>query len=581
MKRCPQCNRVETDESLKFCRVDGTVLFIDSSLFNAEGGTAKLGTTSAPTEIETSILPHTTDSVMHRVIAPPTVLPAQPLVETSSLGKPKRRGSVIALIALAAIVVAIGGYFYFSRKSNASIQSIAVMPFINEGGNADAEYLSDGMTEALISSLSQLPNLKVKARSSVFRYQGKQTSPQTIGKELNVQAVLNGRVTQRGDQLMLTLELVDAQTENVIWGEQYNRRPADLVTLQSEIARDVSSKLESRLSGADQKRLAKSYTTDPEAYQHYLKGRFYWNKRTADGLKQSVDYYHQAIEKDPAFALAYSGLAEAYVLFSVYSVALPKDSMPTAKAAALKALAIDDSLAEPHAALGLYYSNYGWDPAAAERELRRAIELKPNYATAYHWLGDAPLLSMGRFDEAVAAGRRAAELDPLSPVISADTAYILISARRYDDAIAQGQRALLLDPNFYYTHYILGLAYYEKGMYAEAISECRRSLQLNPDPFAKATLALALSKSGGRAEAVKLRDELKAETARRYVPGYFLAIICGAVGDKDEAFKWLEKDFTERAPYLVAMPVDPAFDDLRTDQRFAALRERVATAKLD
>jgi tetratricopeptide (TPR) repeat protein len=254
--------------------------------------------------------------------------------------------------------------------------------------------------------------------------------------------------------------------------------------------------------------------------------------------------------------------------------------MPQAKAAALKALELDDSLAEPHAALGTYLSAYGWDQSAAERELRRAIELKPNYATAYHWLGIV-LAFAKRPDEAIATARRAEELDPLSLIISADTAFDLILSRRYDEAIAQGQRTLKLDPNFYYIHYLLGWAYYEKRMYPEAISECRRSLELNEEPWGKSLLIAALSKSGARAEAVKLRDELKSETARRYVPSYFLAVADTALGEKDEAFAALEKDFAERSTSYSWISVDPLFDDLRDDPRFKALMQKVESSKID
>jgi serine/threonine-protein kinase len=499
----------------------------------------------------------------------------------SEIKKHKRgfaAGSIFFLLALIGL-----GYWLLGNRAATTkqIDSIAVMPFVNESGNADVEYLSDGMTETLIGSLSQLPNLNVKSRSSVFRYKGKTTDAKTIGKELEVQAILNGRVGQRGDQLTLSLEMVDARTENVIWIEQYNRKQADLVTLQSDVARDVSSKLKAKLSGADEKKLAKTYTASPEAYQLYLKGRFYWNKRTVDGLKQAAEYYKQAIGKDPTFALAYSGLAESYVLFPVYSVASPKESMPQAKAAALKALEIDETIAEAHAALGLYLGNYGWNQAASEKELRRAIELNPNYATAHHWLGNVPLLNMQRFDEAVAAGRRAEELDPLSVIISADTGYNLLFARRYDQALAQCQRTLTLDPNFYYARYLLGWAYYGKGMYREAISEYRKSLELNPDPYAKALLALSLSKSGGRAEAIKLRDELISESTRRYLPGYHIAIANMALGEKDEALKWLEKDFTERGPQCASFAVDPVLDDLRGDPRFTELVQKIGSAQVD
>jgi len=497
----------------------------------------------------------------------------------SGVKQHKFAAAIVVLVLIVGVAVGLGLYLR-SRKTASTIESIAVMPFVNESGNADLEYLSDGMTETLITSLSQIPNLNVKARSSVFRYKGKETDPRTIGKELNVQAVLNGRVAQRGDDLTLNLELVDVQTENVIWSEQYNRKQTDLVSLQSDIARDVSSKLKIKLSGADEQKLTKNYTQNAEAYKLYLQARFYANKRTADGLTQAANLYKQAIEKDPAYALAYSGLAETYVLFSTYSVAAPKDSMPQAKAAALKALELDDSIAEAHAALGSYMGDYVWDQLAAERELRRAIELKPNYATAYQWLA-VSYAFLQRADEAIAASHRAEELDPLSLIIGADTGFDLILLRRYDEAIAQAQKTLKLDPNFYRAHYLLGWAYIQKGMYSEATAECRRSIELNPEPWGKALLSVALAKSGGRDEAMKLRDELKSEIARRYVASFFVAIADTALGEKDEAFVALEKDFADRATSFGWIPVGPLFDDLRGDSRWAALVQKVASSKLD
>src|SRR5258705_585632 len=304
---------------------------------------------------------------------------------------------VVALFLLVGGVAALGLYLR-SRTNAVAIESSAVMPFVNESGNADVEYLSDGMTDTLINSLSQIANLNVKARSSVFRYKGKEIDPKKIAAELNVQAILTGRVDQRGDQLTLNLELMDAQTENILWGNKYQRKSSDLVSLQREIARDVSSKLESRLSVADGAEIEKSYTANPEAYQLYLKGKFYWNKRTTDAIKQAAEFYQQAIEKDPNYALGYAGLAETYVLFTSYGVASAKDSMPPAKAAATRALELDDSLVEAHTALGFYLSNYEWDRQAAQKEYRRAIELKPNYATAHHWFA-SELSYVKRLDE--------------------------------------------------------------------------------------------------------------------------------------------------------------------------------------
>src|SRR6266542_4323073 len=478
-------------------------------------------------------------------------------------------------VLLVGVISTLGYFAYFSRGgSTKQISSIAVMPFVNESGNADVEYLSDGMTETLISSLSQLPNLNVKARSTVFRYKGKQLDAKTIGKELNVQAILNGRVVQRGDQLTLSLELVDVATENAIWSQQYNRKPTDLVSLQSEIARDVSNKLKTKLSGADLAKVEKNYTANPEAYQLYLKGKFYWNKRTGESLKQAAELYRQEIEKDPNYALAYSGLAETYVLFSSYDVAPANDSMPQAKAAAQRALEIDDSLAEAHTALGFYLSNYEWDRDGSEREYRRAIELKPNYATAHHWLG-ADLVYVKRFDDSLVELRCGEELDPLSPIIGTNLGDTLVFARRYDEAIAQYRRILVSNPNFAYTHRALGWAYGSKGMYPEAIAETRTAIELNNGSSAKGYWGLWLAKSGKRDEAVKLLSELKQETTRDYVQSYTFALIYIGLGDKEEALNWLEKQMSGRSDTANTYAVAPELDELRSEPRFKEMLKRM------
>jgi serine/threonine protein kinase/Tfp pilus assembly protein PilF len=478
-------------------------------------------------------------------------------------------------VLLIGVISTVSYFAYVSRGgSTKQISSIAVMPFVNESGNADVEYLSDGMTETLISSLSQLPNMNVKPRSSVFRFKGKETNPQTIGKELNVQAILNGRVVQRGQDLSLFVELIDVALDKVVWGQQYNRKQTDLVTLQSEIARDVSNRLTSKLSGADVANVEKTYTANPEAYQLYLKGKFYWNKRTGQSLKQAADFYQQAIEKDPNYALAYSGLAETYVLFSSYDVAPAVDSMPQAKAAALRALAIDDSLAEAHNALGFYLSNYEWDRGSSEKEYRRAIELKPNYSTAHHWLG-ADLSNVKRFDDSLVELRRAEELDPLSPIIGTNLGDTLVFARRYDEAIAQYKRALIRNPNFPYAHLALGRAYGSKGMYPEAIVEARTSIELNSGSAAKGLLGLWLARSGERDETVMLLGELKQESTRNYVQNFTFALIYIALGDKEEALNYLEKHMSSRAETASSYAVDPELDELRSEPRFKEMLKRM------
>src|SRR5258705_1788044 len=575
MKRCPQCNRVEADDTLAFCRTDGVALIGHSGSLSGDTQTAKFGSGPVSSEIETSLLPHTsTTPEINRNTGPTTALPVLQAQETTrDLSKPKR-GFAYAIIGVALVIIFAFGYFYWSRSRPTAIESIAVMPFVNESGNTDLEYLSDGMTETLISSLSQLPNLNVKARSSVFRYKGKETNPQTIGKDLNVQAILNGRIVQRGEQLTLSLELIDARTENVIWSEQYNRRQSDLVILQSEIAHDVSSKLQSKLSGADVARVEKNYTANPEAYQLYLKGKFYWNKRTGESLKQAAELYRQAIEKDPNYALAYSGLAETYVLFSSYDVAAADDSMPQAKAAALRALAIDDSLAEAHTAFGFYLSNYEWDRDGSEKEYRRAIKLKPNYATAHHWLG-ADLSNVKRFDDSLIELRRAEELDPLSPIIGTNLADTLVFARRYDEAIAQYKRTLVSNPNFAYAHLALGRAYGAKGMYPEAIAEARTSIELNSGSAAKGFLGLWLVKSGKREETVKLLGELKQESTRNYVQSFTFALIYIALGDKEEALKHFENHICSRAETASSYAFAQELNDLRSEPRFKEMLKRM------
>jgi serine/threonine-protein kinase len=481
--------------------------------------------------------------------------------------------AALAVILLIGGVTAVGFYLR-TRTTTVPIKSIAVMPFVNEGGNADLEYLSDGMTDTLISSLSQLPNLNVKARSSVFRYKGKDTSPQTIGKDLNVQAVLNGRIVQRGDQLTLTLELVDAQTENVIWSDQYARKQADLVSLQSDIARDVSTKLKTKLSGVEEQKLAKKYTSNPEAYQLYLKGLFYWNKRTAEALKTSIDYYNQAISKDPNYGQAYAGMALAYVLLPEYSAGTPTESMPKAKAAATKALQLDETLAEAHTALAHALFTYDRNLPESNREYQRAIELNPNYATAHQWYADN-LVVMQRFDEAIAEGKRAVELDPLSLVVNLELATNYDYARQPDQAIAQLGKTIELDKNWYLAHMVLCQAYDMKSQLAQAVAECQRARELNDDPYVLAFLAHALAASGKRDEAVKVLGQMNELAKQRYVPAYGFGVAYAGLGEKDQAFQWLERSLQDRAWDITYLKVDPLMDNLRADPRFADLVKRV------
>ena len=434
------------------------------------------------------------------------------------------------------------------------------------------------MTETLISSLSQLPNLTVKARSSVFRYKGKEADAKTIGKELNVQAILNGRVVQHGDQLILSLELVDVQTENAIWSERYNRKQSDLVSLQSEIAREVSSKLRTKLSGADEQKLNKAYTTNPEAYQIYLKGRFYWNKLTPEDLRKSLELYQQAIDKDPTFALAYVGISDAYMLLGIPDVMLgalpPQESVRKARNAADKALEIDPLLAEAYASRAhVKWKERDW--SGADDDFKHSIELNGNYSNAHRFYS-IYLACMGRPEEAVKEVRRAEELEPLSVSVKAHVAFIFYFARRYDEAVEAGKKAIELDASSSVAHQRLGSAYEQKRMFPEAVAEFKKAVDgSHRVQLAVSSLAHVLALAGNRAEAERLLAELQERSKSEYVSSYLIAQIYVALGEKESAFKLLEKAYAERSIDLVLAKVDPRLDPLRYDPRFAELLKEV------
>jgi len=562
MKRCPECRRDYYDDSLLYCLDDGNALLEGPA--SADGpATAILADTAPANEATTRAQILMTERT--------AVIPSG---TNEDGGKRFDKRLLVAPIALAVIV--FGGFFGYRYVTQArQIESIAVMPFLNESGNEDIEYLSDGMTETLINSLSQIANLSVKARSSVFRYKGKEIDPKKIASELNVQAILTGRIVQRGDQLTLNVELIDVATENSIWGNRYVRKSSELVSLQSELARDVSSELKSKLSARDSAKVEKTYTANAEAYQLYLKGRFSWNKRTPESLKQAIEFYDQAIEKDPNYALAFSGLAETYVLFAFYGVTPAKESMPKAKAAVDRALSIDDSLAEAHAAHGKYLAFFEFDRSGSEREFRRAIELNPNYATAYQWLGLDFLVLTRRFDEGIRELRRAGEIDPLSPVIGGDTASALGYAGRFDEAIEQARKTLELDPGFSYAHTTLGYALDGKGQFAEAIAAFEKAISLSDDGYTRAMMIRTLMRMGRRSEAERQMEALRQFASKSYVPNFCFAIVHTALGDKEAALAMLEKDVQERSSFAVTIGIELALSDLRDDPRFKAMLKRM------
>jgi TolB-like protein len=570
MKRCPQCNRVETEDTLAFCRADGAALVSDSLPLDSEAGTARLGSAPVATDIETSIRPHRTDAGVSRGTAPTTVLPAQPpSSRTRELTKPKRRRVLIAGVLLIAAVIGVAGYFYLTTKDKAAIQSIAVLPFENKSGNPDSEYLSDGMTETLISSLSQLPNLNVKPRSSVFRYKGKETNPQTIAKELNVQAILNGRVVQRGQDVSLYVELIDVALEKVVWSQQYNRKQSDLVTLQTDIARDVSGRLKTKLSGADEAKVTKTYTNNPEAYQLYLKGKYFYSKYNENSYQKAIDYYKQAIEIDPNYALAYHGIAEAYNTATDWYLP-PNEAQPKAKAAVLKALELDSTLAQAHYTLGVMEFWYDWDWITAEREWKRASELDSSYSTYPLYLA-----ALGRHDEAIKAQEMRQRSLPLDLQMSMDLEGVYLYAGRYDQVIAQARKTMELDQNYWAAYQDVGLAYERKKQYPEAIAALEKARSLDKNPSILGYLGYVYAAAGKKAEAQRVLDELKELSKQRYVPSYSIAIIYAGLNDKDKAFEWLNKAYDERSFFIALLKVETVLDNLRPDPRFKEMLKRL------
>ena len=464
------------------------------------------------------------------------------------------------LIAATALV-----YFFFMQSSRTAIDSIAVLPLVNANNDPNTDFLSDGITESLINSLSQIPELRVMARSTAFRYKGQELDPQKIGRELDVRAVLTGRVLQRGDTLTIQVDLVDTRDGSQLWGEQYNRKLSDILVVQQSISREVSEKLRLKLSGEQQEQLTKRYTDSTEAYELYLRGRYHWNKRTTDGLMKGIDYFQQAIKADPNYALAHAGLADSYNVLSTNGVRPPKEAFPLAKEAAEKALALDDTLAEAHSALAFIKTVYEWDWQGAEKEFKRAIALNPNYSNAHYFYAFAHLLSLGRMDEADAEMKRALALEPFSLIINTNLGRTYFLARQYDKAIEQYRKTLEMDASFPRAHERLQEAYEQKGMYAEAIADVEK---INPEFGSR--LRAAYEKSGV-AGYWQTRIDLDRESQSAYVSAYFTAVKYASLGDKDRAFESLEKAYHERDTWLVHLKVDPMLDSLRSDPRYARL----------
>lgn len=459
------------------------------------------------------------------------------------------------------------------------IESLAVLPFVNASNDPNMEYLSDGITEGVMNSLSGLPQLKVMARSTVFRYKGTNIDPRAAGNSLGVRAVMMGIVQQVGDQLVISAELVDVEDGSRMWGEQYHRKSSDIFALQDELAWEISEKLRLRLSGEQKESLKKRFTENREAYEFYLKGRYHWARRGIEDLKKGVEYFHQAIAEDPNYSLAHAGIADCLVLLGLFGADDPREIMPQAKAAAIKAIELDESLGDAHASLGQIRMIYDRDWSAAEADFHQAVSLNPAYPTAHQWHGEF-LVSQGLIDRGLAELKKARDLDPLSLIINTNVGLNFYFARRYDSAIEQLQLALELEPNFFRAHLHLGMCYERKRMYPEAIAELEKARSISENSWTLAALGHCHASFGARAVAEKFLGQLIELSRRQYVSCATIAVVCAGFDDRaDQTMEWLEKAYEERSGLLIWLKVWPIFDHLRSDWRFITFLRRIGFAK--
>jgi TolB-like protein/Flp pilus assembly protein TadD len=584
MKRCPECRRDYFDDTLLYCLEDGTALVQGSVPSPDEPQTAILSETGAEAtgshDAEAQTRPHIPTTDQTAILR--TGIEAEPQESLGGLSEKQSSSTNRAPEPLAALMVAavilVGGFFgyrYFKPATSEQINSIAVLPFENRSGNADTDYLSDGLADSLIYRLSQLPNLKVSPTSSVMRYRGKETDVAQIATELKVDAVMFGRLVQRGDDLSISVQLIDSRTEKVIWAEQYDRKMADLLATQREIATTITQKLQLKLAG-DERGITKKYTDSNEAYQLYLKGRYYFARRTKDEVIKAIQSYEQAIELDPNFALAYARIAEAYNQMPAYPYSPPQEAFPKAKAAAKRALEIDPNLSEAHTALGNTLAAYDWNWAEAEREFRRAIELDPKSATAHFRYGQLYLGSSGRVPEAIAEMDRGLDSEPLDINMVATKAWWMAAIGQRDQAFALAKNGLDLDPNHPVARNVLAQIYIFRGQSAEALT----FIEQNRQPPANRQwelqgLGVAYAKLGRREDAAKVIDEFKALSKTQYVMSYYVAAIYASLGDRENAFAELAKAVDARDWRLMWLKSDPFFDSIRDDPRYAGLLKRM------
>jgi TolB-like protein/Tfp pilus assembly protein PilF len=598
MKKCPQCGR-EYDNTMAFCLDDGAELLygpalseqgpargpregIPSGVRDATGepfldepqtailsGAAGLTRGQVRTTDRTVILPAGTEAEPHKSLGG--------LSEWPSLSDHRAAKPLIAAVLGIVIVTAlgIGSYLFYTRGDSKQIRSIAVLPFQNSGDLADSEYISDGLAESMIYRLTQIPDLKVSPRSSVFRYKGKEVDSERIGAELGVDAVMSGRIVKRGDNLTISVDLVDVRERKTLWGEQFERKMSDLLATQREIAATIAQKLQLKLTGETATGITKNYTDSNEAYRDYLQGRFYWNKRSPDTISKAVEHLERAVQKDPNFALAYAGLADAQMITQYLSRKWSDDYLiAKAQENAERAIQLDPTLAEPHATLGLVKS-YQWDWDGSEREFKTALELNPKYATTYHWYSRL-LRTRGRYTEALTQIRKGQEADPLSIPIAENVIQNLVENGDLDGALAQCKRNIELDPNYWSVYFRMAAGYFEKGQKDEGFAAASKSIELvGRAPIAMGFWGYALAHTGKRDEALAVAKELERKYAAKEMDGVRIASVYLGLGDKDKAFEWLEKDFQARRPTLMEMRLELEFRSLRDDPRYKDLLKRM------
>jgi len=534
----------------------------------------------------------------YRFVAP--VTESAPLTENAGIAEPDlrveqgisktenrvRRFLISVLAGLLGGALLLGVYLGFDiggargwlrRYSNRPIRSIAVLPLENLSGDPGQDYFADGMTDELITNLAQLRSVRVISRTSIMQYKGtKKTLPQ-IGRELNVDAVLEGSVVRSGDRVRITAQLVDAATDQHLWAASYDRELRDVLIWQSQAAQDIASEVRIKLTSAEQGHIGRAHSVNSEAFEAYLKGRYHWNKRSKDGLRKAEQYFQEAIQKDPNYAPAYAGLADTYILFANFNIAAPGRAYPRAKEMASKAIQIDGTLAEAHTSLATLKAIYDWDWSGAEQEFRRAIELNPSYATAHHWYAEDFLIRMGRQAEALAEIEQARQLDPLSLQINAVQGRILSLSNQNDKAIEQGRRALDLDPGWSAGHWWLGLAYEQRRRYPEAIAEFQKAISLSAGNSTFLTaLGHAYAVSGQKTDAAKILQQLqKLPPSRSLVSAFDIALLHVGLGHNDQAFRWLGKACDERDYWIGTLAVEPRLEPLRSDHRFGELLRRL------